>query len=80
MKRMKYRDITPKTDDIYVYAEMKATENATSEYIYYLFCGGEIVLQGDELNADDVRRLIGCLQSALKATGEWKEEGGAGHE
>ena len=77
MKRKKFSDITHKTNDLYVYAEMKATEDATSEYIYYLYCGGEVVLMDAELNADDVRCLIGCLTTALKATGEWKEEGGA---
>lgn len=76
MKRKKFCDITHKTNDLYVYAVMKATEDATSEYIYYLYCGGEVVLMDAELSADDVRCLINCLQSALKATGEWKEEGG----
>jgi hypothetical protein len=77
MKKKKYGDINHNNEEMYVYCEMKATGNAVSDYIYYLYCGGECILQGNELDADDVRRLISCLTAALKATGEWKEEGGA---
>lgn len=76
MKKKKFGDINHDNEEMYVYCEMKATENAVSDYIYYLYCGGECILQENELDADDVRRLIGCLTAALKATGEWKEEGG----
>lgn len=77
MKKKKYSDINNKNEDIYVFCEMKATDKATSEYIYYMYLNGEVVPGDDELNADDVRRMIACLTTALKATGEWKEEGGA---
>ena len=76
MKKKKFCEINHNNEDMYVYCEMKATENATSEYIYYLYCGGEVVLMDAELSADDVRCLITCLTAALKATGEWREEGG----
>ncbi len=76
MKKKKYSEISHKNEDMYVYCEMKATDKATSEFIYYLYLNGEVVLGDDELNAEDVRHMIACLTAALKATGEWKEEGG----
>ena len=67
MKKKKYGDINHNNEEMYVYCEMKATGNAVSDYIYYLYCDGESVLMDKELDADDVRRLISCLTAALKA-------------
>ena len=74
--KKKFSEISHKNEDMYVFCEMKATDKATSEYIYYMYLNGEVILGDDELNADDVRHMIACLTAALKATGEWKEEGG----
>lgn len=78
MKKVKYGEIDQHTDDIYVHAELKVTDQKTGGYIYYVMCNGTLALMDDELDADDVRCLIRCLTAALKATGEWRDDDAAG--
>ena len=76
MRKKKLEEINPRESDIYVECSLHINERGVSKWGYNLSLFGKYVYVDKELDADDVRRLISCLTAALKATGEWKEEGG----
>lgn len=75
MKRKKFNEINSHVADMYVQCSLNVTGKETSEWGYTFSMFGNFI-NIDELTADEVRELVSCLTAALKATGEWTEEGG----
>lgn len=73
-KKKKFNEINSRVADMYVQCSLNVTGKETSEWGYTFSMFGNFV-NIDELTAGEVRELVACLTAALKATGEWTEEG-----
>ena len=76
MKKKKFNEINSRVADMYVQCSLNVTGKETSEWGYTFSMFGEFINISEELTANEVHELIACLTAALKATGEWTEEGG----
>lgn len=77
MKKKKFEEINSRGSDIYVECAIHVNEQNVSEWGYTFSLFGNYVNIDQNMDAEEMRRLVRCLTAALKATGEWKEEGGA---
>ena len=75
--KKKFSEVYARETDIYVQCSLYVTDKDTSEWGYTFSLFGNYVNIDEDMTAEEMRHLVACLTSALKATGEWKEEGGA---
>ena len=75
--KKKFEDFSSVSSGIYAECAIHVNEKDVSEWGYTFSLFGNYIIIDRNLSAEEVRQLIRCLTAALKATGEWKEEGGA---